>query len=276
MHILYEQRIIAILATILFVLPTHRGYAAADGASRQLPVWRKKSSLPEAQLLQAIHEYAERGIPALKKSRAHEWKYPVAQELHLIAEARGIQNWPHRYYIFFEGGGQKRSKAEREEFPTDLYKIHLMPTDDTIPAFAYYLSGIIQDDPDLYNAIPAYKFHIHRPTSKSGKPRVVIYLYGKENAQKVLNILYKKLQGIPGSGNRARFSAYVTNLIWVAQGNGDEKLDPMKKNDYEQPYQIYFRPDFTGIVEDYHLKHPQTGADLNAPFERPPLPNYSV
>ena len=58
-----------------------------------------------------------------------------------------------------------------------------------------------------------------------------------------------------------RYNAVVNNLIFVAQGNGEEKGEKRAQY-YEEPRQVYYRKDFTGTVENYHLKHPKTGQDL--------------
>lgn len=234
----------------------------APGRAPSKIVWRKKSSLPEAEFLQLIREDAKQGAKMLGLSNAPEWKDPIARELHLVATQRGIKDWTYRWYIWFAAGAKKQNDAN----PTDVYKIHLMPYDHDLVSLAYLLSGIIQEDPDLYNNIISYKFHLLRHTSSYETPRVVIYINGKETAQKVLNILFTKLADIPGSRYPARYSAYVTDLIWVAQSHSEYKRDPSKKDNYEEPYLIYYRNDITGKKEDYHLKHPATGKDLNSPF----------
>ena len=96
-------------------------------------------------------------------------------------------------------------------------------------------------------------------------PFVVFYVReGKATAQKALNklnALFAQHPEIRGSGEQPRFNAKVTPLLWVAQGAGDDKEIPENASFYE-PSKIYYRPDVTGGVENYHLVHPETGREL--------------
>lgn len=239
-------------------------------AIKQTTEWQRRSSYTDDDFVEAIHELDSHYIPytldsfSLKYHR--EWQVPLAREYHLIATKLGIDNWAGGGYVWFESGGKEEGYMPSQREKTRVYKIHLMPPDALMADFAYRLARIIQEDADLYNRIIYYKFIVRPRITAKNMPRVVLYTDGKEDTQIVLNKLYDKLKTEQGSGYSARFSAYVTDLIWVAQGDGDRKKDEQYQSDYEQPDLIYYKKDFTGSEQDYHLRHPLTGHDLSSPF----------
>ncbi len=127
-----------------------------------------------------------------------------------------------------------------------------------------------KDDPELKRLIHIFKVAVNTDEHLREKhlPRVVFYSdLGTESTQRALDILYnlfKKHPEIKGSGERPRFNGKVNDLIWVAQGNGDDKIAGAGNNlaYFEQPLMIYYRPDFTGKVENYHLKNSETGKEI--------------
>lgn len=149
------------------------------------------------------------------------------------------------------------------------YKIHLMPVQsfNVGTNIIYTLLDAIEKDPALRSQILAFKVSVTEPfRTQSGQllPFVVIYPRdGKDSAQGVLNKLYslfKKHPEFKGSGERPRYNAKVNDLIWVAQGDADYKTDEYAG--YYEPSRIYYRPDITGRIENYHLKHPETGIEI--------------
>lgn len=111
-------------------------------------------------------------------------------------------------------------------------------------------------------------------------PKIVIYTIGKEVTQKVINRLYfflkdqkdseviKEAKDKNGKCVPPRYNARITNLLWVAQGNGDDKNFPSL---FQEPHKLYFSEDIAtslGLDKDYfYLHHPETGEILNDPGE---------
>ena len=149
------------------------------------------------------------------------------------------------------------------------YKIHLMPA-DTIDQFKILLGmdKAIKNDPELKSQITVFKILINpyrQIDQLNGAevifPKVVIYAFGKENTQKILNRMYPHFKDMPGLNVQPRYNARVNDLIWVAQGDGDYKGDRYEAY-YERPGRVYYRPDITGKKENYHLVHPETGKEI--------------
>ena len=86
-------------------------------------------------------------------------------------------------------------------------------------------------------------------------PRIVLYIYGKENAQTALDILFDVFKDEQGSGKLPGHNDPVTSLLSVAQGDRDWKEDPCLAKFYEEG-KVYYRADITGKVQNYHLKNP--------------------
>jgi hypothetical protein len=149
------------------------------------------------------------------------------------------------------------------------YKIHLMPKQGWQPLLDVTdrLLTLFTQNPELQNIVSEFKIRlapvVAGPTkNKVIMPIIVIYIFtGKDDTQKVLNILYESLKDIPGLGIPPRYNAIINDLIYVAQGSGEDKGGRFSKY-YEQPRQAYYRSDITGSPQDYHLKHPATGAEV--------------
>jgi hypothetical protein len=150
------------------------------------------------------------------------------------------------------------------------YKIHSMPEDswESLMSFTDRFIKLLMSDSELQNLVGGFKVRIAPiligdQENKIIMPYFVVYIFnGKDAAQKVLDKLYNAFKGIKGLGLPPRHNAIVNDLIYVAQGNGQEKGGSYSKY-WEQPRQVYYRNDITGSKQDYHLKHPQTGADLS-------------
>ncbi len=149
------------------------------------------------------------------------------------------------------------------------YKIHLMPKPNVDPfAIVEILLDAYASDPILKQFSHTFKVAPEQLPLVEGKvaPQVVIYVHGgQEGAQKVLDRIYKLFTvnhpEIQGSGIRPRYNAKVNDLIWVAQGNGDNKTDTYK-DVYELPLRAYYRSNITGKEENYHLKNPNTNQEI--------------
>lgn len=144
------------------------------------------------------------------------------------------------------------------------YKIHLMPQGDLTPSL-----GLLLDAAKTYKDLQKLLVRIkarpgaYKTSDGVTQARIVIYVSaGKENVQKALDKLYYifKDSGIKGLNEAPRYNAKVTDLIYVAQGDGDLKTD--KFSSFYEPGRIYYHPYFSGTPKDYHLKHPETGKEL--------------
>lgn len=234
-------------------------------------VWEKKQSaidlVPEEDLLAYIREEAE-SMPKYVteidlRLSFNTWKNKQAREYHILAELLGIRNAVESGYVYFKTGAH-RMHDPSDRSPTYGYKIHLMPTNDRMLEFAYRFARLVKKDDILSSLIPDYKFYVD-PLKVDDMPRVVIYLESKADAQAVLNRIYELFKQEPGSGMRPRFSAYVTDFIWVTQGNGDEKRQERYQSRFEQPHMIYYVRGYDSKTHEFYLKHPETGADLTDP-----------
>lgn len=190
-------------------------------------------------------------------------------------------------YVFFDNNGQRsvssgvilprvlsitdrdplllnKRVAEATKELVKTYKIHLMP-DENMDAteILVRLNKALRTDPELSSTIQTFKI-LYNPTKQGNVnfARVVIYANGKEQAQKILDALYKNnvIKDIKGSAIRPRFNGRVNDLIWVAQGDGDYK-DGIYTGYYE-PSLIYYNPGITGKRENYHLVNPETKQEI--------------
>jgi transcriptional regulator len=141
-----------------------------------------------------------------------------------------------------------------------LYKIHFMPLDSNFKDVVLRLISEIKNNKDLAGSMHSIKVKplLDQDIQKIGAegilPKIVIYISGKELAQKALNILYDAFKNEKGSGHCPPFNEKVTDLIYYTQGNRNEKLAFPQY--YEQPDMVYFFPTVTGNREDYHLINP--------------------
>ena len=146
----------------------------------------------------------------------------------------------------------------------NTYKIHLMPKDwDKTKIFLDQFLKTLVNDQELQKRVGAFKVRL-APTIINNQvlPIIVIYVYtGKDDAQKVLNQVYAILQRCPeckpGLGVTPRYNASVDDLLYVAQGDGEDKKDENAK--YYEEGRIYYNKDFTGTRQNYHLLNPKDG-----------------
>lgn len=146
------------------------------------------------------------------------------------------------------------------------YKIHLMPQDKDIVTILIKLFNTLKQNTEVRKLLVEtkvllpYSQELLIERSKQGlsvTPRMVIYpIKGKENAQKALDIIYETFKNDKGLDITPRFNEKVTSLIYFAQGESMDKMNKELSKDFEQPNMIYYKSDFTGKKEDYHLKNP--------------------
>jgi hypothetical protein len=151
----------------------------------------------------------------------------------------------------------------------NAYKIHLMPEYnwESIKDATERLLTLLSVDPELQNIISGFKVRlapliVGPETNKIIMPIIAIYIFkGKDATQIALNKIYNYFKGVSGLGLPPRYNAAINNLIYVSQGNGEDKGGKFSLY-YEQPRQVYYRDNITGGKQDYHLKHPETGVEL--------------
>lgn len=150
--------------------------------------------------------------------------------------------------------------ASRLNHAVQDYKIHLMPFLHDIPKIIIMLFDELKRDVSLRSSITTIKFIRNGMREEIYNdqrfPIMVIYpASGKAHAQKVLDTVYKLFKDLPGMDITPRFNEKITSLIYVAQGDGDDKKLPENAHYFESGL-VYFKADVTGKVEDYHLVNP--------------------
>lgn len=166
--------------------------------------------------------------------------------------------------VFDQKGEQQTApRKEMAEKLVQKYKIHLMPKAEDMTPIIIQLLESVKNDLELAQLIHSFKARPDPNTLLQGRivSRIVIYpASGKENAQKLLDKLYSLLKNVEGSGQHPFANARVSDLIWIAHGDSGDK--PFFRHYYEQPNMVYFRPDMTGTIENYHLINPETRKEI--------------
>ena len=146
-----------------------------------------------------------------------------------------------------------------------------MPQDDQIEMVLKRLINELSINNEFQKLIDQFKvykdFEKTYEQAKRGQseviPRMVIYpVSGKKNTQNALNIIYQLFKDTKGLDIYPRFNAKVTSLIYVAQGDADNKTWHHEEW-YEQPKMIYYNlqiPPEDG--KNHYLRHPETGEPL--------------
>ena len=163
----------------------------------------------------------------------------------------------------------RKKQAETVSRLEQKYEIYLMPKGDLTVTLRSLLEAI-----EIYKDLQPLISRIKISTIPHDKivagvilPRIVIYLSAeKMKAQQALDDLYEIFDHykglIKGLNITPRYSAKVTDLIYVAQGDSNLKAD--KYASFYEPGRIYYHPYFSGTEKKYYLKHPETGKDLNS------------
>lgn len=255
------------------------------------------SNQARSEIDSIVREAMKNAIPALRKFNLIPNK-GMSEQQATVAEVLGQIN-RHFYrrgympinldayrnrlkgYVFFEGGlkgtwdGLRATRTELSQDERKMlagdYKIHLMPVlPQGLPDYYRFVALVaktIQGNDQLRAYVNNYKFDMDPlAPEKPGAlvhPLAVIYVGGgKSRAQVVLNELYGALKGVKGSGKKPRFNAKVNDLIWIAQGNSDDKLLYLDNNLHWDPSFVYYNNSFPSDdgSYDHRLKHPETGA----------------
>ena len=156
------------------------------------------------------------------------------------------------------------------------YKIHLMPKDAC--SFMVIIEQFLKElknNSTLQNAVNGFKFKFVDFATIREKitdnlrndipisPIMVIYPgKTKENAQMVLNTVYRLFGSIEGLDVIPRGNKKITSLIYYAQGDWDFKIYPEYEG-YFTSDKIFFRPDIEnkGYNVDYSLNDPSKTID---------------
>jgi hypothetical protein len=184
-----------------------------------------------------------------------------------------------------------------KKMATGNYKIHLMP--EKISEFIPKIDSFFNRNRECLNYVTVMKFRVKKLLfsvadissemkefnlvkegdieddvfSPKGEifPKIVMYFKSRNDAQVVLDLLYKEFKDEVGASDskryfyQPRYNAKVTNLIWISQGNGDDKNS--RENYYQQPDMIYFSEEVAqkiGMkITDFFLCHPETKSVLN-------------
>ena len=160
------------------------------------------------------------------------------------------------------------------------YKIHVMPAAGQLVSTIISIAVLLKKDVRLASLVPCVKLfpdYEKKSLSSEGEdskrmPGIILYVpFCRDRAQYVLNTLYTELKGVSGANKCPRYSGQVTDLLFVAQGNGDEK-EVMRRGYetiYKVPEKIYydlstFLPSFK---MQYHLDHPRTRKAITTSYQ---------
>lgn len=122
------------------------------------------------------------------------------------------------------------------------YKIHLMPkTKEWLKTIIYQLliNTVIRENIELFKVLSpygsfddfwqhsAYYLQKNDEEYRRGIPAIVVIYpaQGREKAQKTLEVIYSLFGTMPGVGLDPRFNEKVTDAIYYAQGDGDDKIE---------------------------------------------------
>lgn len=176
---------------------------------------------------------------------------PIEDKMFLIRlYAIAFGGWFDHDELYMKAGGTD------PENMYDEYKIHLMPSECTIESFWKELVLLIKTD-NMYHRVNQYK--IISGGQLDGAPRIVVYVSGKINAQIVLNTIYDKFKNWPATDQQSPplFNQRVNDLIYIAQGNREDKLDYIFSYKLgECP--VYELPDLIYYNDTYHLVLPSS------------------
>jgi hypothetical protein len=148
---------------------------------------------------------------------------------------------------FYRVAGSSSEKRIMQKLIDD-YKIHYMPIGDLTPTLIK-LFELIKNSPQLQQDIWSVKCNsryddeqLKRAGSGSpdARPKIVIYPSSSQQAaNRVLDILFTHFKNDPGLGVAPRFNQRITDLIYVSQGNGDDKVGNNLEY-FQAPDYVYF------------------------------------
>lgn len=253
--------------------------------STKMALWQERNDIGEnlSNMPESIVNAGFRDIPSIYSRLAK-----LAGIETQIGEGVGQKNW-----IFFKNKEDAKIFGEELDFMINQepnlsqdkskrskeYKIHLMPNDTNMVKTVALLLNKIKSDRTFAQYIA--KIKVNGNTYKGNEnyydnqkmPRIVLYCaLGKENAQSALNTIYdlfKNQKNIKDVGVTPRFNQQITDLIYYAQGNSDDKNKDNNKEFFEdgsledKTGKVHYASNYTndGAENNYHLTIPNWELD---------------
>ncbi len=220
------------------------------------PIFEKaKKSSTFASIAELITTNNMYSFPALTKINEFKmaWVEKINQAVKLSAK--------NKYNLYLE----KIIDAEQElkKAMVNNYKIHLMPyPDDTVDVLTE-LMDLFKHIPELMGIVSSFKvaknpYRLYELGSNF--PIIVIYVAGKDKAQQILNALvdWFRDEKLEGMDKTPRHNQKVTDMVYWAQGDGDEKKANSSCFEEQPPCAesdtyVCFKSDFTGEEMNHWL-----------------------
>jgi hypothetical protein len=156
------------------------------------------------------------------------------------------------------------------EIITNLYKIHLNPSDEHLDYIVFKLLGLKAHNAGFFGENHlAFKLKLAQENERQPRevPFVIVYMRNKQFAQVALDFLYEQFKNdknmgcpwVPG------FNEQATDLIFFAQGDRDNKISLKNSGDiakfFQEPDFVYYKTGLThdpitGLPADYRLNNP--------------------
>lgn len=166
-----------------------------------------------------------------------------------------------------------QQKEQRRNLVSN-YKIHLMPKDEYMTEVFNKLFELLSHEVVKKN-LQSFKIYLDYNKTEAQQqknerifPRIVLYPSSSKTAtQDLLNFLFEKLDHTQGMNITPSYNAKVTDLLYVAQGDGDDKKTVGFKEYYEKPHMIYYDANKIAPVghKTHYLVHPKTKKQLLSP-----------
>ena len=178
---------------------------------------------------------------------------------------------PYRLVDVLRTPDERMQEAIKSEL-AGRYKIHLMPKGiKDVRSILEKLVSELKVNPAFKKAIYGFKIATPMPYGLpddltkeyvSGRTRggripglIVVYpSLGKENAQLVLDTLYELFKDMPGMDLAPDYNKKITSLIYVAQGDADDKVG---NEQYFGPGGVYYKEELIGQPGGNALKSPK-------------------
>ena len=160
------------------------------------------------------------------------------------------------------------------------YKIHLMPRDEDLILVLKKLMTITATDNNFRDSLYQIKIKTY-PNQllliisqlffgrQNQLPKIVLYAIGKSNAQYLLDTIFKHFKDTHGSGLQPAFNKKITDFIYFAQGDRNEKIDHpefFKKSFHPALDKIYFDAQYLNtLISDQNKRFSQQDFELIDP-----------
>lgn len=136
---------------------------------------------------------------------------------------------------------------------TQKYRIMLMPLLEKIPLVLVYFFNALQKDPALRSLIARVSL-INNFEQRNQLPVITIYAtQGHESAQQLLDKILQIFKVSPGLDQPPQWGDKITPLVYVTQGDDEQRLLPEYEHKFIMPHRAYFVDDVTGNTCRYQL-----------------------